>query len=338
MKKAIFISAIAVVSITACSPTEYEVSREISIDAPATVVFEQVDNHQNRDAWSPWEKMDPQMKKSYEGPESGVGAIYNWSGNDSVGKGSLEILESNPNTYIKSQLTFVEPMEATSTIEWHFSEDNDVTLAKWVNKGSLPGYLFWMGQDDMDEMMGPAFEKGLAQLKAVSEEKAEETIPSSAVETTVEPVAYFYIEAQLNWDEMDMDFFSDNYDKLFGYLAEDAANVTAPPFAVYHEWDEENQTTTMEVGVASNSNKPAMGEIKKGMTYGGDVVMQSFYGPYEGTAEIHDELLGYIERSGLAIAGSPWESYVVGPGDDPDPKNWLTEIYYPVSYQDSANK
>lgn len=332
MKQLTILSVLIAAVLSSCSPTEYEVSREIIIEAPAPLVFDQVNIHKNRDAWSPWEAMDPNMTKTYEGPESGAGAIYKWTGNDSVGTGSLTILESDPSTYIKSELTFTAPWESTSTIEWHFEEVEGGTRAKWVNKGSLPGYLFWMGTEDMEEMMGPDFEKGLTQLKKVSEDKtADSKLPSQVLETTVAAMNYYYVEKEIAIEEMSEDIFSEGYETIFEYLGEDAGGVKEPLFAVFHEWDEENDRTRFEIAIAVDSDKPGKGKVKKGVTYKGPVAMRFFQGPYDEFDKVHEELHQYIEENGLQFAGSPWESYVVGPGEDPDPKNWITEIYYPFS-------
>lgn len=332
MKKIAFIALLAGGLLASCTPTEYEVSRETVIEAPAPLVFDQVNNHKNRDAWSPWEEMDPDMTKTYEGPESGAGAVYKWTGNDSVGTGSLEILESNPSTFIKSRLTFTAPWETSSIIEWHFVEVDGGTKAKWVSKGSLPGYLFWMGADDMDEMMGPQFEEGLAQLKTVSEEmNSSDDLPQQVLETTVAPMNYYYVDRKIPIEEMNQDLFSQGYEAIFKHLGEDAARVKEPMFAVFHEWDEENGSTHLEIAVAVDSDKRGSDQVKKGTTYQGDVVMRIFQGPYDQTAQVHEELHQYIEERELQFNGSPWESYVVGPGEDPDPGNWITEIYYPVS-------
>lgn len=333
MRNVIGMAVLAGTAFVSCNPTEYEVSREIQIDAPAAAVYEVVNNHQYRQEWSPWEQSDPNLEMTYEGPESGVGAIYKWSGNDSVGTGSLEIVESREPEYIKSELTFVEPWESKSVVEWHFSEQNGNTTARWVTKGSFPGYLFWMDGEAMDEMMGPDFERGLERLKDFVEQNqtTADDLPTEVMRTTVSPLTYYFVEREVSFDELSEELYSQAYEQVYGYLGKDAGMVIEPPFAVFHEWDEENQRTRFEVAVAVESEQPGEGEVKRGTTYGGDVVMRIMKGPYEALGEVHGELYQYITDNGLQMAGSPWESYVVGPADDPDPQNWVTEVYYPVS-------
>src|SRR5690606_15982721 len=211
---------------TGCSPNEYQVSRTIEINAPAAQVFEIVNDFHHQEAWSPWEKMDPAMTKSFEGSESGVGAVYKWSGNDSVGTGSMEILESTPNSYILCNLSFTAPWESISTIEWRFTEENGITRAEWVNTGSLPGFMFWMGDEDMEEMMGPTCEQGLGDLKTYSEEISNTAaLPVEVLETNVTSLNYYYVERETLFSELGVELYSQAYDEVFSYLGEDAAAV-----------------------------------------------------------------------------------------------------------------
>lgn len=321
--------------LASCSPTEYKVDREVVIDAPAEVIFEQVNTMENRQAWSPWEEMDPNMTKEYEGPASGVGAKYMWSGNDSVGTGNLEILESQPNEYIKSKLVFTEPWESESTIEWNFEETSEGTVARWSVSGELPGYLFWMGQEDMDENMGPDFEKGLAQLKTVSEAMAGETQDNWTAELVeVSPHDYYHITEEVPFADMTDEFFGERYGKLVDYLGADAQNMTMQPFAIYHTWDEEKQMTKVSTAIACKSDKPGNEEIEKGVTHEGVALKCNYYGPYEDMEGVHNFMHSHIQSENMEMVGSPWEVYVTDPATEPDPANWLTEVYYPVAPKD----
>ncbi len=255
MKTKSLIAVIGVALFASCSPTEYRVERSATIDAPVQLVFDQVNNHKMRDAWSPWEKMDPNMEKSYEGPEAGVGAIYKWSGNDSVGTGVLEIIESIPYEYIKSTLTFTSPWESESTVEWNFEETAEGVKATWAVNGELPGYLFWMGQEDMEEMMGNDFQQGVDQLKIVAEEKASEMPGMEISLTEVEALPIYYIEGESKISEMSSDFFGMRYGKLAGFLGADAQNMLEMPLAIAEVWDEENDRAVIKVAMACKSEK-----------------------------------------------------------------------------------
>jgi effector-binding domain-containing protein len=338
MKNLIFITAALVLVSVGCKPTEYEVKREVLINAPADLIFEQINVIKNQEAFSPWERMDPNMTRTYEGPESGVGAKYSWSGNDSVGTGSMELVESNHPTDIKFKLTFTSPWEAVSDIFWMLNPTDEGVLVSWGNKGEFPGYLFWMSQKSMDEMMGPDFERGLKRLKEVVEAKAAATPNFDIQQSTVTAMPIFGITDEISWAEMGSEFFGSRYGEINAYLKADSAKLAAPPMAIYHVWDEENKRAKVEVALACNSTKPGNKRIVKRNSYEGSVVKASYYGPYEGTEAGHYAIEDYMNANALQISGSPWEVYVTDPGKEPDTSKWLTEIFYPVMTLESAEK
>src|SRR6267154_3822760 len=95
-------------------PATYQVERSTTINAPAEVVFAQVNDFHKWNAWSPWAKLDPAMKQTFEGAPAGNGAVYTWTGNKEVGEGRMTITESRPSDLIKIKLDFIRPFAATS--------------------------------------------------------------------------------------------------------------------------------------------------------------------------------------------------------------------------------
>jgi hypothetical protein len=172
LKVLIGLAAIVVAAcvVVATRPSEFRVSRSAAMRAPAPVVFEQVNDFRKWEAWSPYVKRDPAMKKGFEGPPSGVGAVYTWSGNREVGAGRTTIVESRPPDLIRVQLEFERPFQGTSTAEFRFEPAGDQTRVTWT----LDGRNGFMGKAvglvvDLDRMVGGDFEKGLADLKNVVE-------------------------------------------------------------------------------------------------------------------------------------------------------------------------
>lgn len=327
-----------VITVVGCKPKPYDVSREIVINAPIEDIFEQVNTIKNQSAWSPWDKMDPNMTKTYEGPESGVGAKYSWSGNDSVGTGSMELIESNFPNNVNFTLTFTSPWEAVSGIYWNFEPADEGVKVTWGNKGEFPGYIFWMSEQDMDDAMGNDFASGLQGLKELVEAEANARPDYNLEQTTATAMTIYSVTDEVSWAEMGSDFFGSRYGEISAYLKEDSANLTAPPIAIYHVWDEENKKAKVEVALACNSSKPGDKRVVKGSTYEGAVVKGSFYGPYEGTEAVHFAIEDYLNANSLQISGSPWEVYVTDPGAEPDTTKWLTEIFYPVMPLESAQQ
>lgn len=115
---ALAVIVIVFVAVVAMQPSAFRISRTTTIAAPAAAVFAQVNDFHNWEAWSPWAKLDPAMKQTYEGAPAGTGAIYTWTGNKEVGEGRMTLTESRPNDLIRIKLEFLKPFEATNTAEF----------------------------------------------------------------------------------------------------------------------------------------------------------------------------------------------------------------------------
>ncbi|HEX2854041.1 MAG TPA: SRPBCC family protein [Opitutaceae bacterium] len=174
MIKKILIGLVALVAVflivAAFQPDDYRVSRSASITAEPSVVFARVNDLKKWDAWSPWEKLDPAMKKTYEGPAAGTGASYTWAGNSKVGEGRCTITESRPNEIIRTRLDFKKPFESTCTADFTFKQTGRQTEITWTMQGknNFIGKAMCLVMN-MDKMVGGQFEEGLASLKKISE-------------------------------------------------------------------------------------------------------------------------------------------------------------------------
>lgn len=174
MLKNILIAIVAIVlmfvAIVAMQPSTFRIARTATIAAPPAVVFAQVNDLHKWEAWSPWAKLDPAMKITYEGAPAGTGAIHTWSGNRDVGEGRLTITDSRPSDLIRMRLEMLKPFAATNTVEFSFKPEGNATVVTWSMTGesnfiAKAIHLFM----NVDKMVGGDFEKGLAQLKTVAE-------------------------------------------------------------------------------------------------------------------------------------------------------------------------
>lgn len=173
LKKILFVLLLVIVvfvCVVALLPADYRITRAATISAPPAVVFEQVNDFHKWYDWSPWAKLDPAAKNTFDGAPSGVGAIFSWSGNDKVGEGKMTLTESHPDDLIRIKLDFVKPYENSANTEISFKPEGNQTLVTW----SMSGKNNFFGRAvcvfmNMDKMLGADFEKGLAQLKTVAE-------------------------------------------------------------------------------------------------------------------------------------------------------------------------
>ncbi len=148
----------------------FTIERSTTIGAPAAAIFERLVDFHRWGEWSPWEDLDPAMARTFSGAEAGVGAVYEWSGNKKAGSGRMEVLEADAPGAATIDLQFLKPFKAHNVIRFTLVEDVGATAVTWTMTGPTTFMTKVMGIfKSMDSMVGPDFEKGLAQLKAAAE-------------------------------------------------------------------------------------------------------------------------------------------------------------------------
>ena len=160
----------AVLIYAATKPDTFRVQRSISIKAQPEKIFPLINDFQSWMAWSPWEKMDPMLKRTYSGSVQGQGAVYEWDGNNKVGTGRMEIIEIAPPSKVLIKLDFIKPFEGHNIAEFTLEGHGDSTNVTWAMFGPAAYMAKVMSLFmDCDKMVGPQFETGLANMKAVTE-------------------------------------------------------------------------------------------------------------------------------------------------------------------------
>ena len=174
MLKKIILTAVvllaALLVYAALRPGTFQVQRTVNIQAPPEKIFPLINDYHNWPAWSPWEKLDPNMNRTLSGPASGQGAVYEWSGNGKAGAGRMEITQSVPSSKVTIKLDFSKPMEGHNVTEFTLQPKGNSTDVVWT----MSGPVNYMGKlmtvfFSMDKMIGGDFETGLANMKAAAE-------------------------------------------------------------------------------------------------------------------------------------------------------------------------
>ena len=154
----------------ATKPDTFRVRRAISIKAPPEKIFPLINDFHSFGAWSPYEKKDPAMKRTFSGAPNGKGAVYEWEGDHNVGKGRMEIIDTSPPSKVRINLDFVKPFEAHNIVEFTLEPKGDSTNVTWAMHGRQPFMFKVMSLFmNMDRMIGKDFEAGLASMKAIAE-------------------------------------------------------------------------------------------------------------------------------------------------------------------------
>jgi hypothetical protein len=191
---AVAVLFVVFIGVVITRPDTYHVERSKSVAAPAAVVYAHVADLRAWNAWSPWEKLDPNMKKTYEGPAQGAGASYAWQGNDDVGSGKMTVTEALPPSSVTIKLEFIEPMASVADTRFVLAPESAGTKVTWAMDGRCDFLTKAFGMFmDMDAMIGADFEKGLADLAKVAENdarrKAEEVAAAEVLRQAAEAAA-----------------------------------------------------------------------------------------------------------------------------------------------------
>jgi uncharacterized protein YndB with AHSA1/START domain len=169
--------AVAVVAVAglvgyaaATQPDSFRVSRSLNIAAPPEEIYSVLSDFRRSGEWSPYEKLDPDMKRTLSGAPAGKGAVYEWDGDSNAGAGRMEIAEAVPGQSLTLRLDFRRPFEATNTVEYKLEPNGTATRVSWDMHGPMPFISKVMCVFvDLDKMIGKDFEAGLANLKALVE-------------------------------------------------------------------------------------------------------------------------------------------------------------------------
>jgi Polyketide cyclase / dehydrase and lipid transport len=145
----------------------FVVEREARIPAPPGKILERIVDFRRWRSWSPWEDRDPQLRRTYSGADSGVGAVYEWAGNRKAGQGRMEITAVDAEESVTIDLQFLKPFKARNAVAFTLRPDGEATVVTWTMTGPKSFMTRLMGIfRSMDKMIGPDFEQGLSRLRA----------------------------------------------------------------------------------------------------------------------------------------------------------------------------
>ena len=162
----VILLAVGIVAYAAMQPPQYQLSREMLINATPEVLFPYINNSKKANDWMPWKDSDPQMKMEFSGPDEGVGSTSSWDSQGQMGTGKAEVVESIPNKSVKTKLTYTRPMSMSQLAEISLTPVDSGTKVRWEVRGenALLCRVVCLFMD-MDKMIGGEFEKGLSKLK-----------------------------------------------------------------------------------------------------------------------------------------------------------------------------
>jgi hypothetical protein len=148
---------------------DFSLSRSTRIQAAPSRIHQLLDDFHQWQRWSPWEGLDPDLKREFSGPDHGVGSTYHWSGNRKAGEGEMRMTASSP-ARVAVDLDFLKPFKASNVTTFDLTPSGDATEVTWTMTGTRSAVMGLMGKLFFDKAIAQDFDKGLVSLKRESEQ------------------------------------------------------------------------------------------------------------------------------------------------------------------------
>lgn len=309
-------------------PAHVKVERSIDINASADLIKTRLGDYKFfHESWSPWTEKDPGMKTTYTGEAGKEGHSIAWeSDKKDVGKGSMSYIGTHGDTVMHT-LSFEGQGDAK--IYHVISANGTASKATWVMESETP-FMFraMMLFMNMDKMLGPDFEKGLANLKTAMEAlPAEPTAHYDIEEMNWDAKTYYGVKAKLAFDKLAA-FFGPAYGKIGEAMKKAKAEMKSAPSAIYFSFDEKTMVTDV-AAVIEVANGTKLEGVEKFETPAGKVLKIAYYGAYDKVANAHYAMDAYMKEKSLTQSYAI-EEYVTDPMTEKDTAKWLTNIFYLV--------
>ncbi|PNQ73370.1 transcription activator effector-binding protein [Hanstruepera neustonica] len=329
---AILILVIGISIYIAVQPNSFEVKRTRTINAPSAVIYNNVIDFKNWEAWSSWVEKDPETVITLGDTTAGVGGSYSWV--DSHGLGKMTTLATNPNQSIEQELQF-EDFEP-SKITWNFEPTDDgKTNVTWKMNSEKVPFMFKANallKGGFDNMIGPDFERGLEKLDSLIVESM------MKYSVKVDGIAnhgggyFIYNTTSCKMDDIEAKM-TEMLSKIGSYAMKNRIAMAGAPYVNYHKWDEANNAVIFSCCIpTTNQVITTESDILSGQLEPFKAVKTTLKGNYTNLKEAWDETFKYIENYQLVPkeTGPMLEVYLTDPESKPNPADWITEIYIAI--------
>lgn len=334
-KYLLFLLLIIVIGLSvyiAVQPNSFEVKRERTINAPNAVIYNNVIDFKNWEAWSSWVEKDSTTKITLSEKTKGIGGAYSWTDKD--GKGAMKTIATTPYTSIDQELQFgnYEP----SKIHWEFSPTSDGnTNVTWkMNSDNVPFMFkaFALVSGGFDNMIGPDFERGLEKLDSIVTESMK--VYSIKTEGTTTHSGGFYIYNTTSCKISDLENkMQEMLPEVIAYAKKNNISIAGAPFVYYHKWDETNNAVMFSCCVPTTAQViTTESDILTGQLEPFKAVKTTLKGDYSNLKEAWDKTMNYITKNAFEFSenGPMLETYITEPTNEPNPANWVTDIYIAI--------
>ncbi|WP_431136090.1 SRPBCC family protein [Psychroserpens mesophilus] len=316
----------------AVQPNSFEVERTRTINAPAAVVYENIIDLKNWEAWSSWVEEKPETVITLSDKTEGIGGSYTWKDQDGVG--TVNTVDTQPNTSITQEMWFDDFPKWDMT--WNLNPNKDgSTVVTWKITGEELPFLFKTFlalKGNMETQIGPHLERGLEKLESIL--VADMKKYSVTIEGVTQHSGGFYL---YNTTSSKMSDFKEQMQEMLpkvgAYAMANNITMAGKPFVIYHKWDPENNAVMFSCCIPTTSKIITTNtDIVTGQLEPFKAVKTVLKGNYENLQEAWDKTMSYITEHNLEFteAGPMIEVYVTDPNNHPNPADWVTEIFIAV--------
>lgn len=309
---AAFVALFVIVGL--CLPRTAHVERSVQVKATPATAYTVLNSFRQFNRWSPWADIDPTVKTTFEGPESGVGAKMSWAGEGQAGSGSQEITDTVSPSKVDIKLTFgdfdgdfragfrIEPIGPETQITWTYDTDAGMNpFGRWMALMS-------------EKMIAPDYEKGLARLKALLEGLPQaqfSDLQITTVETQATPLLLYGARSADEPNAIGV-ALGVGYSKIGSFISNKGINQVAPPVAIFY--GESQGSLSLDAGIpVDRAEVASAAPIRVGRTHAGRALRAVYRGPYGGLPGAREGLASFVAASGYVQDGPRWEQYVSDP-------------------------
>ncbi|MDU8886068.1 SRPBCC family protein [Yeosuana sp. MJ-SS3] len=336
LKYLLFLLLIAIIGVAiyiAVQPNEYSVTRSRSIQAPASVIYENVIDFKKWEAWSPWIEKNPDTRINYPEQTKDVGGSYSWEDEDGIG--TMTTIDAVENQSILQHMQFED--FPPSEVSWNFdSSENGLTKVTWNISGKDLPFMFKMYSTftgGMEKNIGPDFERGLEKLDSIAIESMK--IYSIVIngETTHSGGFYLYNTTSSKISEFESKM-KETLPKVSQYAITNNIPMAGAPFIYYHKWDEANDAVIFSSCIPTSDQviTTSDSDILTGQLQPFKAINTTLKGDYINLKEAWEKTMKFITESHyeFTASGPMIEIYQTDPMSAPNPADWITQIYIAV--------
>ncbi len=316
---------------------EFQVEESRVIDAPDELLFSTINEYKTWEKWGPWMDESDDLIMEYPENTSGEGASYSWK-SETQGDGKMKTKKASPFSSIDQEITFITPMgESKSDVYWKFEKiEGKKTKVTWGMKGtqSFMEKAFWATQDStVSQMLRPMYQRGLKKLDAYTKEKMKVYSVNVDGVTEHEGTYYMYSATTSSIAQME-EKMAQMLPAVKSYMTQNNLPQTGMPFTLYTEFNQEQGTTIFATAIPTREKviTPKESTILCDQLPKQKVVKTTLKGDYLNLKEAWEAGYKYITDNGLEPdpKSPPFEVYKTDPQLQPNPAEWITEIYVPI--------